>query len=52
MKPVVLDFKSGAISHWAHSRNVTPNFSVYPSLAQNEQWEIIKKKLSGTPWYI
>ena len=48
MKPVVLTFKSGATSHEANFRNVTPNCSVYPNLAQNERWEL-KIKISLEP---
>ena len=40
MKPVVLNFKSGAISHWAYFGNVTSNCSVHLNLAHNERWEL------------
>ena len=48
MKPVVLIFMTGAISHWAHFRNATSNYSVHLNLAQNERWEL-KIKISLEP---
>ena len=51
MKPVGLNFKSGAISHLAHFRNVTSNCSVHLNLAQNERWEL-KIKISLEPFGI